>query len=84
IAITETNTSMGVVTQKQYYTKSGLSYDDFFWEAVKTRENLNDALKASEQVRPFKKEADYSYVFKEVSGDSFVLVGDAARFVDPI
>lgn len=84
IPITETITSIGVVTQKQNYTKSGLSYDDFFWEAVKTRENLYDALKASEQVRPFKKEADYSYGMKEVCGDSFVLVGDAARFVDPI
>ena len=36
IPITETITSIGVVTQKQNYTKSGLSYDDFFWEAVKT------------------------------------------------
>ncbi|MGA4816922.1 NAD(P)/FAD-dependent oxidoreductase [Pseudomonas aeruginosa] len=35
-------------------------------------------------MRPFKKEADYSYGMKEVCGDSFVLVGDAARFVDPI
>ncbi|MBC2656215.1 tryptophan 7-halogenase [Pseudomonas sp. MSSRFD41] len=84
IPITETITSVGVVTQKQNYTNSNLSYEEFFWEAVKTRENLHDALKASEQLRPFKKEADYSYGMKEVCGDSFVLIGDAARFVDPI
>jgi 1H-pyrrole-2-carbonyl-[peptidyl-carrier protein] chlorinase len=84
IPITDTITSIGVVTQRQNYAKSGMSYEEFFWQTVKTRENIHDALRAAKQLRPFKSEADYSYGMKEVCGDGFMLIGDAARFVDPI
>src|SRR5262249_36867993 len=36
------------------------------------------------QVHPFKDEGDYSYAMTRITGDRFVLIGDAARFVDPI
>jgi FADH2 O2-dependent halogenase len=35
-------------------------------------------------MRPFAIEADYSYKMKEVRGPGWMLIGDAARFVDPI
>ena len=35
-------------------------------------------------MRPFKDEGDYSYAMTQFCGDRFVLIGDAARFVDPI
>ncbi|MTJ80586.1 MAG: NAD(P)/FAD-dependent oxidoreductase [Telmatospirillum sp.] len=84
IPITDTITSIGVVTQKKNYVNSKSSLEEFFWETLKTRPNIHDALKASKQLRPLKSEADYSYSMKEVCGDGFVLIGDAARFVDPI
>ncbi|MBY8854737.1 NAD(P)/FAD-dependent oxidoreductase, partial [Saccharothrix sp. MB29] len=40
--------------------------------------------KKAKQVRPFKVEGDYSYAMTQICGDRFVLIGDAARFVDPI
>jgi len=45
---------------------------------------LGDALRAAKQLRPLKDEGDYSYSMKQICGDGYVLVGDAARFVDPI
>jgi len=45
---------------------------------------LFNGLKASERIRPFKAEGDYSYAAKQIAGDRFLLVGDAGRFVDPI
>jgi FADH2 O2-dependent halogenase len=84
IPITDTITSVGAVTQKKNFAKSKESREEWFWDCVKTRPELYDALKKSKQLRPFKEEGDYSYAMKEITGDRFVLIGDAARFVDPI
>ena len=84
IPITDTATSIGVVTQKKHFAKSKEDREKFFWECVGSRPELYAALKASTQMRPFKEEGDYSYAMKQICGDRFVLIGDAARFVDPI
>src|SRR5271157_231906 len=84
IPISETATSIGVVTQKQNFEKSRESRENFFWNCVRTRPELYEALKKSHQMRPFKEEGDYSYGMSEICGDGFAMVGDAARFVDPI
>jgi len=84
IPITETITSIGVVMQKKNFAKSKESREEFFWECLATRPECHDAVKKSRQLRPFKEEGDYSYAMDEICGDRFVMVGDAARFVDPI
>ncbi|WP_199510905.1 NAD(P)/FAD-dependent oxidoreductase [Nucisporomicrobium flavum] len=84
IPITDTITSIGVVTQKQQFTDAHTDQDQFFWDTVGSRPDLFDALKQARQVRPLKPEGDYSYSMTQVCGDRFVLIGDAARFVDPI
>jgi len=84
IPITEDITSIGVVTQKKHFAKSRESREQFFWECVGTRPELYDALKRARQLRPFKDEGDYSYAMKQLAGERLVLIGDAARFVDPI
>jgi FADH2 O2-dependent halogenase len=86
IPITDTVTSVGVVTQKKHFAKSKQEREQFFWECIKSRPELYEGLKAqgSEQCRPFKEEGDYSYAMKQITGERTLLVGDAARFVDPI
>ncbi|MET0285544.1 MAG: NAD(P)/FAD-dependent oxidoreductase [Polyangiales bacterium] len=84
IPITDTITSVGVVTQKKHFAKTKESREAFFWEAISTRPELYEGLRASQQVRPFTDEGDYSYAMKQITGDRVVLIGDAARFVDPI
>jgi len=84
IPITETVTSIGVVTQKKNFAKSKESRENFFWNTLGSRPDLHAALKASKQMWPLKEEGDYSYGMKQICGDGFAMVGDAARFVDPI
>ncbi|HET8840410.1 MAG TPA: tryptophan 7-halogenase [Ktedonobacteraceae bacterium] len=84
IPITETITSIGVVTQKKSFARSRAEREAFFWECIGSRPELLRGLKAARQIRPFSDEGDYSYAMKQITGDNFMLVGDAARFVDPI
>jgi 1H-pyrrole-2-carbonyl-[peptidyl-carrier protein] chlorinase len=84
IPITSTITSVGVVTQKQRFREHVGTREEFFWETVASRPDLHAALEKAERVKPFKVEGDYSYGMRQIAGDSFVLIGDAARFVDPI
>lgn len=84
IPITQTVTSIGVVTQRRNFEKSAQSREKFFWDCISSRPELYDGLKASGQMRPLKDEGDYSYSMTQIVGDGFVMIGDAARFVDPI
>ncbi|MFW6722507.1 NAD(P)/FAD-dependent oxidoreductase [Streptomyces sp. MAR4 CNY-716] len=84
IPITDTITSIGVVTQKHRFTEANTDRDKFFWEFIDSRPELAEQLRKAEQVRPLKVEADYSYAMSQITGDRFVMIGDAARFVDPI
>ncbi|HEY8726319.1 MAG TPA: NAD(P)/FAD-dependent oxidoreductase [Gaiellaceae bacterium] len=84
IPITETVTSIGVVTQKKNFAKSKESREKFFWECVGSRPELLESLEAAERIKPFTDEGDYSYAMEQITGDRLVLIGDAARFVDPI
>ena len=84
IPITETVTSIGVVTQKKNFAPKKGEREKFFWDCMNSRPELHDALRASQRCRPFREEGDYSYAMKQITGDRAVLIGDAARFVDPI
>jgi flavin-dependent dehydrogenase len=84
IPITETITSIGVVSQKGRFQQYAGDREKYFWDTVASRPELLDVLKNADQVKPFRTEGDYSYGMKQVAGDNFVLIGDAARFVDPI
>src|SRR5262249_53252571 len=84
IPITDSVTSIGVVTQKKNFAKSKQDREKFFWESVGTRPLLEEGLRKADRVRPFKDEGDYSYAMKQLCGDRWMMVGDAGRFVDPI
>jgi flavin-dependent dehydrogenase len=84
IPITDTITSVGVVTQKHTFLSAKADQAQFFWDAIATRPELHEALRAAERATPFRTEGDYSYAMKQMCGTNFVLIGDAARFVDPI
>ncbi len=83
IPISDTVTSVGVVTQKRHFKAAG-DREKFFWDCVASRPELHEALRRAEQVRAFTEEGDYSYGMSQIAGDNWLTVGDAGRFVDPI
>lgn len=84
IPITERVTSIGVVTQRKHFRASHGEPEKFFWECLGSRPGLCEGLRRARQLRPIKAEGDYSYAVRQICGDRFILIGDAARFVDPI
>lgn len=84
IPITEEITSFGVVTQKKHFKAAKSDLEGFFRDCVARRPELEEKLKEARRIRDFTPEGDYSYAMTRFCGDRFVLIGDAARFVDPI
>jgi flavin-dependent dehydrogenase len=77
-------TSVGVVTDKQDFQKSGRSGEEFFNALTGLNRNLKWAMRDAERIRPWWIEADYSYDIERIAGPGWMLVGDALRFVDPV
>src|SRR5207247_2651332 len=77
-------TSVGVVTDKRDFQKSGKSHEEFFNGLVVRNPTLELTMREAERVRPWYIEADYSYQMETGAGPGWLLIGDAFRFVDPI
>ena len=76
--------SIGVVTAKEDFQKSGKSPDEFFDSLVRRSRTFEFVMQDAERIRPWWIEADYSYQMETAVGPGWLLVGDAFRFVDPI
>jgi 1H-pyrrole-2-carbonyl-[peptidyl-carrier protein] chlorinase len=84
IPITEDITSIGVVTPRSHFRGRQDEREAFFWEFASAFPELAQNLRTAERIRPLTVESDYSYSMQEIRGDGFLMIGDAARFVDPI
>jgi FADH2 O2-dependent halogenase len=77
-------TSVGVITDKRDFKKSGRSYSDFFDVLLGHSAPFRTAMSGTERIRAWWVEGDYSYTMDQFSGQGWLLIGDAFRFVDPI
>ena len=84
IPISDKVTSIGVVVEAKAVREARGDLESFFNSQLQTNQNLAHALRNARRVNEFKTEGDYSYTMEKFVGDGFLLVGDAARFVDPI
>jgi 1H-pyrrole-2-carbonyl-[peptidyl-carrier protein] chlorinase len=84
IPITEKITSVGVVAEKEVFKQSKMNVEGYFQTHVKFSPDLARAMRSARRINDFKTEGDYSYSMEKLVGDGFLLIGDAARFVDPI
>lgn len=76
--------SIGVVTDKADFQKSGRTHEEFFDSLIERNESLAYTMRNAERIRPWWIEGDYSYKVDRLSGPGWLLIGDALRFVDPI
>jgi len=76
--------SVGIVTDKQDFQKSGRSHEEFFDSLVGLNRSLKHVMRDAKRIRPWWIEADYSYDTDRLVGPGWLLVGDSLRFVDPV
>lgn len=84
IPMTPEVTSIGVVTEKEDFKRDGRDPGTYFKRHIESQPELSRRIADATQVDEFRTEGDYSYSMDNLSGPGFVLIGDAARFVDPI
>lgn len=84
IPVTHEITSMGIVAERDIFRQARLSPEEYFNRFVNSNPDLADAMKNARRVNDFKMEGDYSYKMDTFAGNGFLMIGDAARFVDPI
>ncbi len=84
IPITDEITSIGVVTEKEVFKQSKLDVEEYFNSHLQSTPALAEAMQNATRIKDFEFEGDYSYSMDKFVGDGFLLIGDAARFVDPI
>ena len=84
IPISGTVTSVGVVTQGGDFVKGGESVEHFFARHIASHPLLAQRMARARALHEFTREGNYSYVMDRLAGNGWLLVGDAARFVDPV
>lgn len=84
IPINEEITSIGVVADKKVFRDNFSDLEAYFYSNMNTNPGLEQSMRNAKRIRGFTPEGDYSYSMERLVGDSWMLVGDAARFVDPI
>lgn len=84
IPISEEVTSIGVVTEREQFKESKLGLDAYFNKHLQSSKNLIHTMRNAKQTTKYEIEGDYSYALDSFKGNGYLIVGDAARFVDPI
>jgi len=84
IPISGTVTSVGVVTQGGDFVKGSEPAEQFFARHVASHPLLAERMARARPLHEFTREGNYSYVMGRLAGNGWLLVGDAARFVDPV
>jgi ABC-type nitrate/sulfonate/bicarbonate transport system ATPase subunit/flavin-dependent dehydrogenase len=84
IPISDRATSVGIVTRAAEFLKGGESPGQFFSRHINSHPLLARQMAGARPLHEFVREGNYSYVMERVAGDGWLLVGDAARFVDPV
>ncbi|CAN5349935.1 NAD(P)/FAD-dependent oxidoreductase [soil metagenome] len=77
-------TSVGLVQELGYFKSTGLTPEESFTQTVATTPELTERLGRAERVSEFYHAGDYTYRYLKNAGARWMLIGDAAGFIDPI
>ncbi|MDR3690606.1 MAG: NAD(P)/FAD-dependent oxidoreductase [Fimbriimonas sp.] len=84
IQITQTRTSIGLVTPAEYYKSCGKKPEDLYMEAVSIEPRISKLVQSARCEHKFHATKDWNYLTDRLAGDNWFLVGDACGFADPI
>jgi len=84
IPLTDTRTSVGVVVDTATFRAAKLAPQAALEKFIAEQPLMNDRMKNAIRVSPVYSAGDYSYRITRLSGERWLLVGDAAGFIDPV
>ncbi len=84
IPIDDQRTSVGLVMDTAEYKRRKLSPDEMLQWAIEDSVVMRERMRAASRVTKVHSAGDYSYRNRELTGDRWMLAGDAAGFIDPI
>lgn len=84
IPINDEITSMGVVAERDVFKNARQDSETYFNTHINSNPDLARAMLPAIRINEFKSEGDYSYSLDKFVGNGYMMIGDAARFVDPI
>ena len=84
IPLTETRTSVGVVMDTATFRAEKLSPETALEKFIAEQPLMVERMKNAKLVSPVYSAGDYSYRNRQLAGNRWLLVGDAAGFIDPV
>lgn len=84
IPISPAVTSVGIVTRRDDFVKGDEAPARFFARQVASHPEFARRMAQARPLHEFVREGNYSYAMERFTGDGWLLIGDAARFIDPI
>ena len=84
IPLTETRTSIGVVMDTKAFRETKLAPELALEKFVAEQPLMADRMKKAVRVSPVYSTSDFSYRNTRLAGERWLLVGDAAGFIDPV
>lgn len=84
IPVSETRLSTGFVAPIETFCASGSDPGTFFADQLKDSRVIKDLIAAGTQVSDFRTIRDWSHASDRFCGPGWLLVGDAATFIDPL
>ena len=84
IPIDEETTSVGLVVDRDQYLASGLKPEQLLEKTIEGTPYVAARMKDATRSTQVYVRKDFSYRAKQLVGENFALIGDAAGFIDPI
>lgn len=84
IPLADGTVSVGYVTPIDEYKASGKSLEQLFTDELANTDEVRTLTSGARRVSAFRNIKDWSYTCERFHGPGWVLVGDAAAFIDPL
>ena len=84
IPLADGTTSIGAVGSPQYFKTRKTELTKFFMDTIALAPELVERLKHAEMVSAVTATGNYSYKCTRMTGDNFIMLGDAFAFIDPL
>jgi flavin-dependent dehydrogenase len=84
IPLVDGSTSVGAVCRPEYLKSREADLDTFFMETIARCPAIADRLNDATLLAPITGAGNYSYRADRTMGESFILLGDAFAFIDPV